>query len=243
MTLLISLIIHSTFIVVAKSLLIAGCNVFITGRNKLKLDAAAAELTEDDANHGEVQIFQGDVTDEESVCELFDLVIDTYGQIDLLINNAGISIPGSTDSMELKDFRRVMDVNVIGPFLCSREAIRRMKERGKGGRIVNIGSLSAQSPRPESCSYCTSKYALLGMTNSLSLDCRGHDIAVGIIHPGNVMSALLTEEEVRERGRTEGFMSAQDVSSCVLAMALLPYHANILEMTVIPTKQPFVGRG
>jgi NAD(P)-dependent dehydrogenase (short-subunit alcohol dehydrogenase family) len=228
---------------IAKSLLIAGCNVFITGRNQERLDAAAAELTSDDANHGEVQTFSCDVLNENDVAGLFDVAEKAHGGVDLLINNAGIAVPGATHEMSVKDFDYVMRVNVTGPFICSKAAINKMKARRKGGRIVNIGSLSASSPRPDSAPYSTSKSALLGLSNSLALDCRKDNIAVGIIHPGNVVSTLLSPEEIATRENGEGFIDAETVADCVLAMSSLPYHANILEMTVLPTRQPLVGRG
>jgi NAD(P)-dependent dehydrogenase (short-subunit alcohol dehydrogenase family) len=228
---------------IAKCLLIAGCNVFITGRNQTSLDKAAADLTSDDANHGEVQTFSGDVCSEKDISDLFDAAINAYGGVDLLVNNAGTAIPGKTTELSVEDFEKVMQVNVTGPFICAREAIRRMRARDKGGRIVNIGSISAFSPRPDGAPYTASKFALLGLSNSLSLDCRQYGIAVGIIHPGNVMSGLLTQEIIAEREKSEGFMNAEDVASCVLAMSSLEYRANILEMTVMPTKQPLIGRG
>lgn len=228
---------------IAKCLLTSGCNVFITGRNQQRLEEAAADLTSDDANHGELQTFVGDVCNEKDVCDLFDVAVEMYGGVDLLVNNAGTTHPGKTTELSVQDFEKVMQVNVTGPFICAREAIRRMKARGKGGRIVNIGSISAQSPRPDTAPYTASKFALMGLSYSLSLDCRQYDIAVGIIHPGNVVSALLTPEIIAEREKTEGFMNAEDVANCVLAMSSLPYHANVLEMTVMPTKQPLVGRG
>lgn len=238
---------------IAKSLLTSGCNVFITGRNLQRLQEAAADLTDsnsssdnDDPNNssaGTLKTYVGDVCKEADVCDLFDIAIKTHGGVDLLINNAGTAIPGKITDLSVQDFDKVMQVNVTGPFICAREAIKRMKARGKGGRIINIGSISAQSPRPDGAPYTTSKFALLGLTYSLALDCREHDIAVGIIHPGNVMSGLLTPEIIAERERTEGFMEAEDVASCVLTMSSLPYHANVLEMTVIPTKQPLIGRG
>lgn len=244
---------------IVKSLLASGCNVFITGRNLQRLEEAAADLVactasatssdqkkdedNDDANDGKLHIFMGDICNETDVCKLFDVVIKTYGGVDLLVNNAGTAIPGKTTELSVQDFEKVMQVNVTGPFICAREAIRRMKVRGKGGRIINIGSISAQSPRPDGAPYTTSKFALMGLTYSLALDCREYDIAVGIIHPGNVMSGLLTPEMIAERERTEGFMDAEDVANCVLTMSSLPYHANVLEMTVIPTKQPLIGRG
>jgi len=228
---------------IAKCLLVAGCNVFITGRNQQRLDAAAADLTSDDANHGEVQTFKGDVLNERDVAALFDAVEKAYGVCDLLVNNAGTAIPGATTELSVEDFNKVMQVNVTGPFICAREAIRRMKARGKGGRIVNIGSISAQSPRPNGAPYTASKFALLGLSHSLALDCRDFDISVGIIHPGNVMSGLLTPEIIAEREKSEGFMNPEDVACCVLAMSSLPYHASVLEMTVMPTRQPLIGRG
>ena len=150
--------------------------------------------------------------------------------------------PGPTVDLPGADFERVLKVNVLGPFLCSREALKRMKTRG-GGRIINIGSISAYSPRPDGASYTTSKFALQGLSQSLALDARKDNIAVGIIHPGNVRSELLNPAQIAEREETEGFIEPEDVAECVLTMASMPYSANILEMTVIPTKQPLVGRG
>lgn len=151
--------------------------------------------------------------------------------------------PGPTTELSGADFERVLKVNVLGPFLCAREALKRMKQSGDGGRIINIGSISAYSPRPDGASYTTSKFALQGLSQSLALDARAHNIAVGIIHPGNVRSDLLNAEQIAEREEAEGFLEPEDVAECVMNMASMPYSANILEMTVIPTKQPLVGRG
>lgn len=150
--------------------------------------------------------------------------------------------PGVTTELKAAEFERVMRVNVLGPFLCAREALKRMKEQG-GGRIINVGSISAYSPRPDGATYTTSKFALQGLTYSLALDARPFNVAVGIIHPGNVQSELLSPAMIEERGKSEGFISPDDVAQSVLSMASLPYSANILELTVIPTRQPLVGRG
>lgn len=153
-----------------------------------------------------------------------------------------MNVPGSTENLSANDFQSVMAVNVLGPFLCSREVMKRMKTSGLGGRIINIGSLSAHCSRPDSAPYTTSKFALRGLTESLALDGRPHNIAVGMIHPGNVQSDLLTPDMVQER-QHEGFLQPEHVADCVVQMASLPYYANIQEMTVLPTAQPFVGRG
>lgn len=164
----------------------------------------------------------------------------------------GTVAAGATVNLSGSDFDRVLKVNVLGPFLCAREALKRMKERnhsaaasanGGGGRIINIGSISAHRSRPDNAPYTTSKFALLGLTQSLALDARPYNIAVGIIHPGNVRSELLTPEMIAEREEAEGFLDPDQVADCVLTMARLPYSVNVLELTVLPTRQPFVGRG
>lgn len=238
---------------IAQLLVNHGASVVLTARNLDKLQQAAASIEESAmsaaAAGSMIQCVSCDVSNEASVVALFE-TIDKMKQapIDLLVNNAGINVPGATISLSVSDFERVMQVNVTGPFLCSREAMKRMQAKddaGKpfGGRIINIGSLSAQSPRPDACPYTTSKFALLGLTKSLALDGRNHGISVGIIHPGNVVSDLLTEEMIRERKETEGFLSPEDVAECVLTMVTMPATANVFEMTVLPTRQAFVGRG
>jgi len=206
-------------------------------------DTATSTLVRDD----QVGILSCDVTKEESVVNMFKSLDETYKDnngIDLLINNAGVAINGETTELSGDDFAWVMNVNVVGPFLCSREALKRMKNPAKGGgRIINIGSISAISPRPDSAPYTTSKFAVMGLTQSLALDARPFNIAVGMIHPGNVVSAIMSPEEAARREELEGFLQPVDVANAVSAMASMPYHANVLEMTVIPTRQPLVGRG
>ena len=236
-------------------------SVILTGRTLSKLEETKRTLktTTTTGNNTFCHVIQSDISKEDSVIKLFqeidqmDECVDSCG-VDIVVNNAGINVTAnSIEELTAKDMEDVLGVNVIGAFLCSREAIKRMKqkddedeivEREKGrGRIINIGSISSTSPRPNFTAYTTSKFAIEGLTKSLSLDCREHGIAVGIIHPGNVISDLLSPEEVEVRGRTEGFLTADDVAKCVLTMASFPYNVNVLELTVLPTTQPFVGRG
>ena len=229
---------------IAQGLLSAGCNVYLTGRNQEKLDdakskllrsmhttaaAAPGDADEDDDNSiggGRIFTLEADCTNEESVIkDIFE-----KANVDLLVNNAGTTNSQKTEEVSVDSFKLVMDVNVVGPFICSREAIKQMKARKKGGRIINIGSISAMSPRRDAAAYTTSKFALLGLTHSLALDCRDHGIAVGIIHPGNTQSDLLTSEEVQA-----GFLNKEDIAKAVVTMASLPYNANISELTITPT--------
>ncbi|KAL1526216.1 hypothetical protein AB1Y20_014942 [Prymnesium parvum] len=227
---------------ISGSLALSDRTVVITGRRRDALEAAAESIVREARRPVRVIPMPCDVTDEEEVGRLFDRVASDHGPCGLLVNCAGIAIGGQTESLSSHDFSRVLAVNVLAPFICSKFAIRQMKARG-GGRIINIGSISAESPRPDSAPYTTSKFALAGLTRSLALDGRQHNIAVGIIHPGNVISELLSPEEIERRRKTEGFISPDDVAACVQTMAGLPLSANVLEMSVMPTSQPLVGRG
>ena len=233
---------------VAQRLVQAGAAVVLAARNETKLRQACESIQKQECVSASscIDYTVCDITDEASVVSMFE----QQPFINILINNAGINPQGSVTELSLEDFQKALQVNVTGPILCSREAMKRMQSSnnttgggGRGGRIINIGSLSAVSPRPNGCAYTTSKFALLGLTQSLALDGRPHGIAVGIIHPGNVESKLLSEEVIRERRAGEGFLQADQIADCVLTMASLPPSANVLEMTVLPTKQPFVGRG
>ena len=234
---------------IANKLALAGASVVLTGRNLQRLQSAAARIQNNlDAQQTDVALprvdcISCDVTKESSVVDLFEKIQDTHKQtsVDILVNNAGTSVHGETMDISGDDFDWVMKVNVMGPFLCAREALKRMSQVD-GGRIINIGSISAMSPRPHSAPYTASKFALNGLSQSLALDGREHNVSVGIIHPGNVKSELLTEDIIASR-QHEGFLEPDEVADCVVTMASMPPHANVLEMTVIPTKQPLVGRG
>jgi len=222
---------------ITKALVSKGATVVMTSRRRDRLEEAAKQFSS-----AHVHTVPSDVSNEESVLKLFEKVDEINDKrIDILVNNAGTNVDGASVDLKGSDFEQVLQVNVVGPFLCAREAMKRMRKAG-GGSIINIGSLSAISPRPHSAPYTASKFALLGLTKSLALDGRDQNISVGIIHPGNVRSELLTPEMVQARA-VEGFLKPEHVADCVVSMATLPLSANVLEMTVLPTKQPFVGRG
>lgn len=232
---------------IAKALLSKGASVVLTARRLEKLQLAKEDLLKSMSStettfEPKILCISSDVSKEESVVDLFQQIDGLGSGVDLLINNAGTMVPGATVDLKASDMEKVLSVNVVGPFLCAREAMKRMKVAG-GGRIINIASISSMSPRPDGVTYTTSKFAIQGLSRSLALDARAHNIAVGAIHPGNVESELLSPEVIAERKATEGFIQPEDVAECVLTMASLPYSANVLDLTVIPTKQPLVGRG
>ena len=191
-----------------------------------------------------------DVSSEESVRALFDGAVAAYGRVDLLFNNAGMGgPPRDLDEIPLAEWQAVVDVNLTGAFLCSREAFRVMRHQSpQGGRIINNGSISAHAPRPRSIAYTATKHAITGLTKSTSLDGRAYDIACGQIDIGNAATDLTTamaEGILQADGslRSEPRMVVEDVGRAVVYMASLPLDTNVATMTVMATKMPFVGRG
>jgi NAD(P)-dependent dehydrogenase (short-subunit alcohol dehydrogenase family) len=230
----------------ALALLREGYRVVLAGRRPDALTATAA-LAPSEAVALTVPT---DVTDPASVRSLFERTVEAFGRLDVLFNNAGVSAP-SVPLEELTDeqWRHVVDVNLTGPFLCTREAIRVMKAQSpRGGRIINNGSISATAPRPHSAPYTAAKHAITGLTKSTSLDGRKHDIACGQIDIGNAateMTARMAEGIVQANGSiaVEPRMDVEHVARAVVYMAGLPLEANVLFMTVMATKMPLVGRG
>lgn len=231
---------------ISQALAESGATVVITGRRGGALESAARSIAASGGEAGiagSVHCAVADVTCEEEVNGLFQRVIAEHGRVDILVNNAGIATGGDPVDISADTFSSVMEVNVLGPFLCSREAFRHMRQRGNGGRILNVASISSMSPRPHSAPYTASKYALQGLSRSFALDGRPHGIAVSTIHPGNVASDLLSPEEIARRQESEGLMAPEDVAASVLHMCSMPPGTNVLDMTVVPTRQPLVGRG
>jgi NAD(P)-dependent dehydrogenase (short-subunit alcohol dehydrogenase family) len=191
-----------------------------------------------------------DVSDPTSVVELFSIVENEFDRIDLLFNNAGAGTPAvPMEELTVDQWQQVVGVNLTGAFLCSQQAIALMKkQRPKGGRIVNNGSISAHTPRPFSAPYTATKHALTGLTKSIDLDGRGHGISCGQIDIGNASSPLtarMSTGVLQPDGSTrpEPLMNVDHAASAVVHMASLPPEANILFLTVMASEMPFVGRG
>ncbi len=213
-----------------------GASLILSSRNAELLDQNAETLSEAGAN---VLVVPADVTDEAQVRELFRRTMERFERLDILVNNAGIFDGGPLDELSVETWDRVMATNLRGPFLCTREAMRIMKEQ-RGGRIINIGSISAQRVRPNSAAYSTSKHGIWGLTQVTALEGRDFGITCGCLHPGNVDVETLAESR-RQNG--EPVMAADEIAQAAVAMAALPPHVNMLEAIVLPIGQPYLGRG
>lgn len=230
---------------VAKTLLRAGHAVVLAGRREQPLRETAAGF-DNDRN----AVVPTDVTDADAVDTLFEQCRERFGRVDVLFNNAGINLPATpVDEIEVDAWRRVVDVNLTGMFLCTRAAFRMMRAQDPmGGRIINNGSISAYAPRPGSAAYTATKHAVAGLTKATSLDGRPYDIACSQIDIGNAateMTAGMSIGTLQADGRmaTEPTMDVQHVADAVLYMVDLPLGANVQAMTLLATKMPFVGRG
>jgi NAD(P)-dependent dehydrogenase (short-subunit alcohol dehydrogenase family) len=232
---------------IAQALLSAGWQVAAAGRrdDALRETVAPGGWPADSA-----LAVPADVTVPESVAGLFGAVQQRWGRVDLLVNNAGVFGPvGAVDEISLPDWRRVVDTNLTGAFLCAHHAVRMMKaQTPRGGRIINNGSVSAHTPRPGSAGYTATKHALTGLTKSISLDGRGFGIACGQIDIGNAATEMtrgISRGALQADGSVtpEPTFDARYVADAVLYMAGLPLDANVQFLTITATAMPFIGRG
>ena len=235
----------------AAALLADGWRVVYTGR---RADALVGAIARAGDPWGDItdraMAWPCDVGDENAVAALFDAVRARFGRLDLLFNNAGVSLPArSPDELDAATWRRAVDTNLNGAFFCLSQAFKLMREQSpQGGRIINNGSISAHAPRPGSIADTATKHAITGLTRAAALDGRPFDIAVGQIDIGNVASDMterMTQGVPQADGsiRPEARMEVASVADSFMTMARLPAGANILFMTVMATKMPFVGRG
>jgi len=217
----------------------------LAGRRRDGLEATAAA-----AGAAKTLVVPTDVAKEAEVRALFDAAVAAFGRVDCVFNNAGMNAPGvPLEDLPVEKWQAVVDVNLTGVFLCTQAAFRVMKaQTPKGGRIINNGSISAHAPRPDSAPYTATKHAVLGLTKTAALDGRKHDIAVCQIDIGNAATEM-TERMAAGVKQADGSLAVEPrmdvahVGRAVAHMAGLPLEANVLFMTVMATKMPFVGRG
>jgi len=231
---------------IAEAFAAEGTRTVLVARRAELLDEVAAGIR---SRGGEALPVPTDLTQEEAVTALFATVTKAYGRLDVLVNNAGISTHKNTEDITLQYWQEALAINITAAFLCSREAIRIMKDqKPQGGRIVNIGSVSQKTPRQDSLPYTVCKHGLQGMTHQLTMDGRKHGIVASIIHPGATLSSFTTR-----RGRAKAgpgatpddyVMEASDVAKVAVLMAALPGEVNLYEATILPNHmRSFIGRG
>ena len=225
----------------------AGFKVALIGRREILLEEVQSAIT---ASGGKAIAVPADITDENAVVAAFAVVRTAFGRVDLLFNNAGVNIrPTEIGDLTLDQWRKVVDVNLTGSFLCAREAFRLMKAQSpQGGRIINNGSISAHVPRPLAVPYTATKHAITGLTRSLSLEGRTYNIACGQIDIGNAqsdMTEVMKKGVLQANGQLvpEPTFDVSNVADAVAYMAGLPLEANVQFMTVMATQMPYIGRG
>jgi len=230
----------------ALALLADGWNVTLAGRRLEPLEEVA------DASGAASRAFAvpSDVANVDSVASLFAATVERFGRVDLLFNNAGVgNPPGPFEDWTPAQWQGVVDINLTGMFFCIQQAFRVMKSQTpRGGRIINNGSISATTPRPNSIAYTATKHAVEGLTKTASLDGRKYDIAVGQVDVGNAMTELAARmakgvPQASGELAIEPLIDVKIVGQSVLYMANLPLEANVLFHTIMATKMPFVGRG
>jgi NAD(P)-dependent dehydrogenase (short-subunit alcohol dehydrogenase family) len=224
-----------------------GARVVLGGRRVEELERVAAAIK---AAGGTAAISPGDVRVEADVLKLFATAKQTYGRLDVLVNNAGVTAHKPIEEMSLDYWNDIVASNLTSAFLASREAIKQMKTQDpQGGRIISMGSISQKTPRPESLGYTTTKHALQGLTHQLTMDGRAYNVVASIIHPGSTLSGFTK----RTSGRTKAgpgaapenyVMAAEDVARIAVLMATLPAEVNLYEATILPNHmKSFINRG
>lgn len=210
-----------------------GVKLAIAARNKPRLDAVADELR---AQGATVISLLTDVGREDDVVALFDTTMKKFGRLDILVNNAGLIDQAPLEQTSLESWQRIIDANLTGPFLCTREAMKIMKPQG-GGRIINIGSISAQMPRPQFAAYSCSKMGVVALTITTALEGRDCGIVASCIHPGNVNTAQM------ELTPGEPAMEIEDVVKAVMTIVTLPPQVNMVQTIILPVSQLYLARG
>ena len=214
-----------------------GAKLVIASRNKGNLDRTAEELRSDGAT---VLVVPTDITVESQVIALFQRTMEEFGRLDILVNNSGVFDGGPLEDLSLETWQRVIDVNLTAVFLCSREAMKIMKSQ-RAGRIINIGSISAQMTRMNSAPYSASKHGLVGLTKSTALEGRDFGVVASCLHPGNVATERRDASDASQD--QEPMMTPDDIAMAALTMAALPPNVNMLESIVLPVTQAYLGRG
>jgi NAD(P)-dependent dehydrogenase (short-subunit alcohol dehydrogenase family) len=221
-----------------------GARVVLAARRQPALERVAAAIA---GAGGTPLVVPCDVSNEREIVDVFGTAVAAYGRVDVLVNSAGVTAHAPIDEMTLAYWNRVVAVNLTAAFLACREAVKVMKaQEPRGGRIINVGSVSAKAPRPDCLAYTATKFALHGLTHQLTLDGRAYGVVASVIHPGNTFTGFTGEREGPGAGATPAdyLMNADDVARVAVLMATLPPEVNLFEATMLPNSMSsFLGRG
>jgi len=221
---------------IARGFAAEGARVILVARRAERLQALADQIAHE---HGTAVPLPADLTSASQVDRLFAAAVERCGRLDILVNNAGTEVRAPIEDLAVEDWDRVLAVNLRAAFLCTRHAIRIMKPQG-GGRIINIGSISAQRVRPDNAAYNASKFGLDGLTHATALEGRPHGIVCSILHPGNTKSEMTMGPHPDTQ---EPMMDVDDLVQVVVVMATLPATVNMFHTIVLPAGMPYLGRG
>lgn len=222
---------------IAAALVNEGCNVVICSRTQNQIESAATQL---DSTSATVLGVRANVAVESDVKLLFQTAIEQFGAVDILVNNAGNFDGGPVEDLSLDDWNNVLDACLTGPFLCTREAFRVMKPR-RSGRILNIGSISAQRARMNSVPYTSAKFGVQGLTHASALEGRDYGITVSCLHPGNVM--VERRQNTSVESDQEPMMPVETIVKAAMTMLTMPDDVNFIDAIVLPSRQDYIGRG
>ena len=222
---------------IARGLAAEGASLTIAARNAELLEEAADEFR---GNGTKVLAVPTDVTDEQQIKALFEKSMAEHGRLDILVNNAGAFDAGPIDELSTEAWDWVVAVNLSAPFLCTREAFGIMKAQGEGGRIINVGSISSHRVRPRTAPYSATKFGIWGLTQVTALEGRPHGITASCLKPGNTYVERIQN---RPEAPMEPMMDVDDLAQAAVLMATLPPNINMLDATVLPVGQLYVGRG
>jgi len=222
---------------IAIALAEAGANVVLAARTVSSLNEVAEQIKNNGSN---ALVIPTDVTNENEVSNLFSTTVERFGRVDILINNAGVFDGGALEDIDLLTWNKVVNLNLTAPFLCTRAAMRIMKHQ-KLGKIINIGSISAEMPRMNSAPYTSTKHALVGLTKSTALEGRDFGISASCLNPGNTKTEWRQNPSMEMN--QEPMMEVEDFAKVVVVTASLPSNVNLLSATILPVDQAFIGRG
>jgi 3-oxoacyl-[acyl-carrier protein] reductase len=217
---------------IAEALVSSGATVAITARSEKDLSRAVAQLNE--VGPGRAASYVCDVRDYDQVKSVFANIAGDFGGIDILINNAGVGVFAPVESMDVADFRAVLETNVFGVFYCCHEAIPLMKQRG-GGYIINISSLAGTNAHPEMAAYNASKFGLNGFSEALMQEVRHDKIKVSYIMPGSVNTEFGGDEPGDEKSWQ---LQPEDVARVVMDLLSHPDRSLPSRVELRPSRPP-----